>query len=796
MKNSEIADIRKKLKIPKSWPAGFSLKPEGKKILKTLVDKNLSTEEIAKILNKTIASIHCIYSRAKIKIPRQTVNDKNGKLKTRKISRMEEIAKLEAELKSRERFWPESEILEVSQEAWQRPGARRGYTSRWDYKGPGYRSGIILVSFQKFAEEGCHFNVLNGGLVSAVYIRKELRRRLKGVKPYLKERVIDHFLSESAKELAGVIPKIKKPVSAWADQNKPEFVRLYIMTSPVYDGPNSERFESTYGEEIARRLQSLRPEDIRLYKEGGDRLQVKGVNQIDWAINPRRHRLPSEYYSAAAEREIKDRVGQSDQPFPDLWVVGTEASAIHKTDGEKDRPYITLPASCRLEATTVAENQEGLAIVESISSDSDSDSERLVRFWNFKDLIHRERMFITGIKEGATDLHRKIVDIIKNSGTTTIGLLADELGIDRQIIEKEIKFLEEPKMLSRKTWPGLYYDSKSQKYDFHLDWLQERLRYNLPKEYIEDRFLLFGCLHAGYTTTDYQHFVEKYSEIILKHNVKILVGLGDFVAGLKHDLMHRGEIIGAMNVTDQEQFAAELITTVRFKVFKKRFEEAITKFVDTKPNSEELKTIVENSLLQFIFIPGNHDDWPLRDGITPLETFGNGQMKILGKEIRHLVSSQNMPEIDVNNILEKKSMPLPDFNPVCELPSGLIFGARHPGMARADTTSLRSQKALDALCVQILGLANFHVATVVHKWRPDLGQCVAAQVATQVIYTPFEGGKLKKPDFGPTFLRVLSHDKRIYMTESAYYNKPILQQPLKKWTDVDQLKKSLNLLTI
>lgn len=790
MKISEIADIRRELKIPKSWPAGFSLKPEGKKILKALVDKNLSTEEITKILGKTIASIHCIYSRARIKIPRQTVSDENNKPKTEKISKTEEIIKFAAKLKGQERSWPESEILEISQEAWQRPGARRGYASRWDYKGPGYRSGIILLDFQKFTEEGSHFNVLNGGLVSAAYIRKELRRRLKGIKPYLRERVIDHFLGESAKELASIIPKIKKPVSAWTNQNKPEFVRLYIITSPVYDGPYSERFESTYGEEIARRLQALRPEDMRLYKEGGDRLQVKGVNQVDWAINPRKHRLPSEYYSAAAEREIKDKVGQSDQPFPDQWIVGTQASAIHKTDGEKDQPYITLPASCRLEATTVAENQEGLAIVESVNG------ERLVRFWNFKDLIHRERIFITGIKEGATDLHRKIVDIIKNSGATTIGLLADELGVDRQIIEQEIKFLEEPKMLSRKTWPGLYYDSKSQKYDFHLDWLQERLRHNLPKEYIEDRFLLFGCLHAGYTTTDYRHFVDKYPEVILRFKIKTLVGLGDFIAGLKHDMMHCGEIIGAMNITDQEKFAAELVGTVIIRVFKKLFEEALAKFSDRKPDKEELGAIIEESLLNLIYIIGNHDDWQLRQGTTPLEFFRSCLIKLLSKEIRNLVANNNLPEFNPDGLLEKKLAQLSDFKPVYELPSGLLFGARHPGMARADTTSLRAQKALDALGTQVVAIANFHVATVVHKWRPDLGQCVAAQAATEVIYTAFEGGKLKKLDFGPIFLRILSHDKRIYMTESAYFNKPVLQQPIPKWTDVDQLKKSLNLLII
>jgi len=137
---------------------------------------------------------------------------------------------------------------------------------------------------------------------------------------------------------------------------------------------------------------------------------------------------------------------------------------------------------------------------------------------------------------------------------------------------------------------------------------------------------------------------------------------------------------------------------------------------------------------------------------------------------------------------------LPDFEQIYRLASGLTLGCRHPGMARADTTSLRAQKALDALGTQIVGIANFHVATTVRKWRPDLGQCVAVQAATQVIYTPFEGSKMKKLDFGPIFLRVLSKDGRIYMDETAYFNKPMLKEPFKKSIDVDQLKDSLGLL--
>ena len=650
MEKSKIAELMKKLKIPKPWPAGFYLKPEGKRILKALIAEKLTSRDIAKVLGKSYGAILNIYTHAGISLPGKLVakNSKNGSKNKEKVKE-EELAKFSVQLKKEERSWPEPEILEVSEEAWRRPGSRRGYTSRWDYKGSGYRSGIILQDCQKFVEEGCHFNDVAGGVISKEYIKKELRRRFKAVKPGLRDNVTEHFLNEAAKELDSIIPKIKRPVSVWADPNKPEFVRFHISTSRVYDGPYSERYESTYGEEIARRLQALRPDDIRLENEGSTRLEVKGVGEIDWVISPMKHRLPSKYHSAAAEREIEDKSGQSDQPLPNLWVVGTQASAIHKTSGEKDRPYITLPASCRLEATTVAENQEGIAIVESVNGN------RFVRFWNFKDLIHREKQFITGIKEGATELHKKIVDVIKDYGAIPVGLLADKLEIDRQTVEREIKFLEEPKMLARKTWPGLFYNPKSQRYDFHLDWLQERLRYHLPKEYLEDTFLFFGCLHAGYTVTDYEHFVVKYPEIILNQKVKNLIGLGDFIAGLKHSLMHRGEIMGALNNTDQEIFAAELVSTITFRPFKQLLESALSKFIENKPTAEELKSMINACLIDFTYIDGNHDGWQLSEGTTPLVIFHDKMQKILTREISALIVAHDLPAIDIYSLVDKKS---------------------------------------------------------------------------------------------------------------------------------------------
>ena len=70
MKKSEIAGIRKELKIPIPWPKAFHLTPKGKNILKALIEKKLFPEDIADVLDKTVNSIWHIYSRAKIRMPK------------------------------------------------------------------------------------------------------------------------------------------------------------------------------------------------------------------------------------------------------------------------------------------------------------------------------------------------------------------------------------------------------------------------------------------------------------------------------------------------------------------------------------------------------------------------------------------------------------------------------------------------------------------------------------------------------------------------------------------------------
>lgn len=689
--------------------------------------------------------------------------------------------------KKRRKSFPKPEVLEMDKAAWERPGQRVGFYSGADFKAEGFRATLMKLGRELSRQEGIHFDVWNGGLVSKKWIINEIKKRISGVHSDLRKGIIDNFLNEVAEELSSLIPKLKKPNG---NNGNSGYIRLYIITSPTRDGD--------YGEEIARRLQELRPDDIRCYKAGSDRVEVKrpdNRNKIIWAINPQKPRLPSQYYSQAAEKEINDKRGQTTKNYPDLWVVGTFASNIHKPEGERDEPYITVGALRRLEEVLAAENQISISIVEYTP-----EGDRFVRVWNLKDIVADELNYITGIKSGAAEIHRKIVDALKKHRPATIGIIADELGVDRQTAERETDFLIEEKQSSRKTWPGLCKYPESQRYDFDFDWIQNKLDY--PRIDIrdhgfkEDKLLFLSCPHVGFTTCDYRFIVDEIPRRVLNKGIHAIVLLGDIIAGLQHDYLETGEVFGSLSNTDQERFAAELFGTALMKVFNQRFEANFAACGDAEKNQpQKIKEIIDNSLPSLLYIPGNHDLWQERDGTTPLETFHDKLINLLTRHIGKTLVERGLPAVDIFEVLAKKIIKFLDYAAVSKLPSGLTLEMHHPHTARAETTSLRVQKSLDVSSGQIVGIGNFHTATVVHKWYPERGQCVAVQAGTLLIYSRFEKRKIKRIDFGVVFLRVLSMSQRIVMTESAYFNRPLLKEPLVKWTNLDQLKRELGVLS-
>lgn len=733
--------------------------------LRKLLETNVSREEIKKAFpNRTRKAIELHAAGKGIK--KSAPNSKEADPK--------ESAATPAPILEK-RDWPTTKVYGIDEKKWKESPPRVGFISGVDFKDSGFRAGLIEVGFEIFADEACRYIALVGRLVS----KKWFQDRLKQTSGKYRNEYLQYLIQEAAKELAYTIPKIKRPGAS------NEYVRIYIVTSPPYDGE--------IGEEVARKLQELRPEDVRVYNPVSDRVDVKEVGKAIGLICPEISRLPSEYFSAAVDREVKDKESQTSVDYPDLWVVGTTSSSVHIPDRGRKPPIISLPSLKRLQSIRVGENQQGVRIVEFSRVNSE---EYFVRTYSLKDLTRNERQFITGIKEGAHEIHKRIVELIKNEGARTEGLIADKLGMEgqREEVRKALEFLVESKMSLRKNWPGLCYDKHSQRYDFHTDWIQERLRYpSLVKgSFIEDRFLFFSCLHAGYNTTDYEYVVKRLPEILFHNKVRYVCCLGDVIAGLSHNFLEQGEVMGGMNYTEQEQLAAELVGTILAKVFERGLQES------PDVNKLSAKEIIGNLLPTFLYIAGNHDDWQRRFGVLPLVTFRSKLMNLLAQRIEIALKNHNLAASSVAELmgtihlkLIELSMDGANYMPTFTLPSRLTIELRHPHMGRAKTKSLRAQEILESSSAHIVGHGNFHTAIGTDLWEPQLGQRVDVEAATFVIFTDFENKKNKKTGFGPGYLRVLSRDGRIFMTESMFDHRPMLKAPRPKWTNWQELKKEL-----
>jgi hypothetical protein len=310
---------------------------------------------------------------------------------------------------------------------------------------------------------------------------------------------------------------------------------------------------------------------------------------------------------------------------------------------------------------------------------------------------------------------------------------------------------------------------------------------------VEIRRLILGCLHAGYNTTDYEFIRQRFAKIILEHDVTVVELVGDIIAGLKHGLVHRGQIIGNMNVTEQEIFAAELMGTSFYEVFVARFEKRL-KEKGKSPDKKELQKWVEECLVLFLFIMGNHDGWVKEFGITPGVLFRWALVTLLNKHIGVYLASKGLFLPDLLEIVNGKMIELPEHDAVFEFPGGIKVELIHPAMPRAATSSARAEQALDYSDQHMVDIANFHTTVQVEKWHPELGQRVAAQAGAMTPTTQFENTKLKRIDFGPMIEIVRAQNGRIFYAQHAFFNKPLIKKPISKDTDFRKLKKDLGLL--
>ncbi len=699
-----------------------------------------------------------------------------------------------------ERAWPEPQTLTITPEAWKEPGKRVGGLSCILCESKGFRSAMVDRAFRQFAERGCCQIGLDGGLADRIAINErinaELARYDRKDRGPVRAEIERRIVCAIASELHSIIPVIKKPAG---HGDKTPNVRLYIMTSPMIDG--------VYGEKVAAELQKLRPDMVRVYSPGGDRTRVKGIGlneeerklgiELGW-INPKKSRLPGKYASTGIDKDIHDE-GKAADSLPALWICGGYGVSVSKPGfGSKKRPYISLPGlnkpTPRRPGDPVIQlNQIGFRVIVVSSS-----GETTIETWSMRDLVKDERSFVGSVnKRGTKPVHRHIVDALRGKPLGLhVGELADALEVPQSVIAKEIGFLVEERNGHARSWPGLYKDKISERFKFHADYLQHELRYPWPygEGVHELRELVFGCLHAGYTTTDYEFVRHSFVKIILENRVDALELIGDITAGLKHHLMHRGEIIGNMNYTEQEILAGELLATVIYDVFVVRFGEALAR----TPSGDVLKkleSLIASSLILFLWIVGNHEAWQRENGHTPGFVFRATLTTTLHCAITEHLRTLGLTAANLFTIIEGKMVELSEDDAQYTFPDDIRTEFIHPCMARAQTTSLRTEEVLNFCSgVQLTRDANFHTGMVVEDWDPDLGQRQGIEAATMVICTKFENGKLKRVDFGPTLSVVRSKKSRIFFTSHRFFPVPILQKPISKNTNPAVLRKKLGLL--
>jgi len=624
-------------------------------------------------------------------------------------------------------------------------GVRIGLLSRIDAGSNGYRRGLITQAFKVFEQEGTHFNILLGGLVSKKAIHFLVKKRMaesRGKEKPSKEVITDEVLNDIVKELREAIPR--SPLA-----------RFYIMTSPANDGE--------YGEIVARRLIKRR-RDIRYWRDAAEHFPIKGIGKNILGLVPKKESWRSEYDSAPVDREVKDHQKRTTRLLPDFYAVGCFASSIIKPQGEVKRCYFSVPALHKLDEIKTSENQIGITVAEVVSRDhEDKDTLLALRTYSFKDLVGREREFIE-MPDGLTNVQKQIFKTIKERGALTIGLLSDSLGISRKDLTPSLRELKKMDIE-----PKICLDEASGRYDFNVGWVQKNLIFpDFPRDCQDDVLVGFGCLHAGSVHTEYNFFVNELPNIILDNNATILAGAGDFIEGLKHNLIERGEVIGGLNYTWQELFAAHLVSQPITKVFKVRFQNGLENMSGKKLGKKDLRFLISSSLISFNYIKGNHDEWEDDQGVTSLTVFRYELINVLKREISKILDKKGYHLPDLDKIIENKVVE----NNLFSFSSGISVEMHHPHMARAKTTVLRLQDSLQKSNCQIVLLANFHVATSMDRWEPELGQRTGMQFGAIVRKTKFEENKGKKLDTGVGCLRVRSHDKRIIMTEKIFYVAP------------------------
>lgn len=676
--------------------------------------------------------------------------------KRRRVSKEEEIRARQFLFSEDEKITP-LDTFRISKKVWKKKGTQIGWISRIDYPSPGFRSGLIKLAFELAAREGFRFNVLDGGLVDTNALKEQLKTYIEeqGGKPTKeeKEAYAKDFYLECAKDLARIIPIIRKPSG--------EPIKLYVAISPAFDGK--------MGDEIAKRLTALRKDNDIVYWDRHDLpLLIKYANErVLPAVPLKQAWMRSDYYSTPVDRVLKDIFKRSSD-LADAYGVGCFASSIFRPQGDARRAYFSVPGLHKLSDTRTAENQIGMRVF-----NVHENGEFSVKNHSFKDLLREERKLIKA-PSGCTKLQEAIIELLSRDpgDPMSIGIIEYFLedrgwNIPREKIVKAIEDLKRFRV-------GIEFNFDSGLYDFGQEWFQRRAFYTLPpeEELAEDCFVTLPCMHASAPQTNYRFIVEEIPKYILKSDAKYLVVPGDLTQGTCHRLVERKQVYRGIDETEQEKLAAGLVAIVATKVFEVRFKKAIQKRnLESLSPHDELKKIIDDALVTLIYTKGNHDDWKAGKSFRPLLVFEKWLIDFIVKDVKRVLKESNLHfdgvhSIVVNKVIEDKAVEKIFYT----TPSGLAVKVGHPFTARTLTASIPSERFLNKhLGAHISFTGNWHVALGLEHFDQEIGQRVVVQSPTMQKHTEFEDNKMKKTDFGIGICNVKSHKGRIIITEIGFY---------------------------
>ncbi len=632
---------------------------------------------------------------------------------------------------------------------------RVGFMSRIDYGSPGFRYNLVKSARKVFEDDGTLFDILAGGLVSKRHITNRIKEALEFKKTelgkdYNRDVAEEEIIEAIADELSELIPKrIAK--------NENGYIKLYIMVSPEFDGD--------YGYRIAERL-AIKREDIKFWAGTAEVYPFKPpphptITEIACLVPPRGAAIgKSEFYSNPVDRVVRAyvNIAKATKKPADIIVVGCYGSSINKPKGGESGQYIfsLLNLNRMEEEKESPENQIGVKVLEFTT-----DGEIFDHTHNFNDLVVNERKSIK-IPETFSAEENELLNLFFHKRTSwTEGYAAADLGKPRKEAEKLFKSI----MHKSRNQPFLAKDEKAGRYFIVPEWIQRNLDYPYPwpdESIKRDSMVVFGCMHALCAFTDHIYFVNEIPKVMLKHNVDMLVGVGDFIEGRNHGLPEKLEVVAGATYTQQEKFAAWMVGEAIIRVFEARFKKAIEEKGMPQDFDASLQ-MINNALPTFLYIPGNHDEWTERFAVKALTTFRSELKEGLHRAVSEVIGGDKFPlplELIENKIVLSKGY---------KLPSGINVSLAHFHMGGSKTKSQMGQKLLGFEGGQVNLLANFHTAISAHHFEHGPGQRVVMQVGTMKHRSSFEDGHGKKVDFGFGFLVIESKDNRIIKTTTSYF---------------------------